>query len=132
MATWSLTIATWRRVKSVGCSQLNTRHLALVVSPDEEGTLARAAAATDLTQPAASKLLRRVESTRDVALFDRRRECRNPSWISIYFGLGVFPHRHDLMADFIEEDVLRRELEHRVRLVTGRLAVGRPESCLDP
>ncbi len=42
-----------------------------------------------------------------------------PSWISIYFGLGMFPRRHDPMADLIEEAALRRELQRRTRIVTG-------------
>ncbi len=42
-----------------------------------------------------------------------------PSWISIYFGLGIFPRRHDPMADLIEEGALRREMERRTRIVTG-------------
>jgi tryptophan halogenase len=42
-----------------------------------------------------------------------------PSWISIYFGLGLFPRRHDPMADLIEEPVLSRELGRRVRIVEG-------------
>ena len=53
-----------------------------------------------------------------VALYDSG-AFAEPSWISIYFGLGVFPHRHDPMADVIAEAALRRELERRARIVTG-------------
>jgi tryptophan halogenase len=42
-----------------------------------------------------------------------------PSWISIYFGLGMFPRRHDPMADLIEEPALSRELARRARIVGG-------------
>jgi tryptophan halogenase len=42
-----------------------------------------------------------------------------PSWISIYFGLGVFPRRHDPLADLIEEPILSRELGRRARIVEG-------------
>lgn len=42
-----------------------------------------------------------------------------PSWISIYFGLGMFPRRHDPMADLIAEPVLSRELGRRARIVEG-------------
>jgi tryptophan halogenase len=42
-----------------------------------------------------------------------------PSWISIYFGLGMFPRRHDPMADLIEEPVVSRELARRTRIVDG-------------
>jgi tryptophan halogenase len=53
-----------------------------------------------------------------VALYDSG-AFAEPSWISIYFGLGVFPRRHDPMADVIDEAALRRELERRARIVTG-------------
>lgn len=53
-----------------------------------------------------------------VALYDRG-AFAEPSWISIYFGLGLFPQRHDPMADLIDEATLRRELERRTRIVTG-------------
>jgi tryptophan halogenase len=53
-----------------------------------------------------------------VALYDRG-AFAEASWISIYFGLGVFPQRHDPMADLIERAVLKRELERRTRIVTG-------------
>jgi DNA-binding transcriptional LysR family regulator len=74
-----LTVATARRVKSVGRSHLKTRQLALLVYLDEEGTLARAAAAAGLTQPAASKLLRQVENALDVKLFERNARGMAPT-----------------------------------------------------
>src|SRR5579884_3453436 len=74
-----LTAATARRVKSVSRSHLKTRQLALLVYLDEEGTLARAAAAAGLTQPAASKLLRQVENALDVKLFERNARGMAPT-----------------------------------------------------
>lgn len=53
-----------------------------------------------------------------VALYDSG-AFAEPSWISIYFGLGLFPRGHDPMVELIEEAALQRELERRVRLVTG-------------
>jgi tryptophan 7-halogenase len=53
-----------------------------------------------------------------VALYDSG-AFAEPSWVSIFLGLGVFPRRHDPMADLIEEAALRRELERRARLVGG-------------
>jgi len=53
-----------------------------------------------------------------VALYDSG-AFAEPSWISIYFGLGLFPRRHDPMTDMIEQAALQRELERRVRIVTG-------------
>ena len=42
-----------------------------------------------------------------------------PSWISIFFGLGMFPRRHDPMADLIEESAVSYELARRARIVAG-------------
>jgi tryptophan halogenase len=42
-----------------------------------------------------------------------------PSWVSIYFGLGVFPRGHDPMADLIDPATLSRELQRRARIVGG-------------
>ncbi len=42
-----------------------------------------------------------------------------PSWISIFFGLGIFPRRHDPMADLIEESAVSHELTRRARIVAG-------------
>jgi DNA-binding transcriptional LysR family regulator len=50
---------------------LKTRQLAFLVHLDEERSLARAAVTAGLTQPAASKLLRQVESSLGVRLFER-------------------------------------------------------------
>lgn len=53
-----------------------------------------------------------------VALYDRG-AFAEPSWVSLYFGLGVFPRRHDPMADHIDEAALSRELQRRARIVAG-------------
>lgn len=53
-----------------------------------------------------------------VALYDSG-AFAEPSWVSIYFGHGVFPRRHDPMADLIEDAALGRELQRRARLVAG-------------
>jgi DNA-binding transcriptional LysR family regulator len=73
------TVAISRRVKSVGRSQLKMRQLALVVHIDEHRTMTRAAAAAGLTQPAAAKLLRQVESLLDVKLFERHARGMAPT-----------------------------------------------------
>ncbi len=44
-----------------------------------------------------------------VALYDSG-AFAEPSWVSLYFGLGVFPRRHDPMADLIKD----AELEPRI------------------
>jgi tryptophan halogenase len=53
-----------------------------------------------------------------VALYDSG-AFAEPSWVSLYFGLGLFPRRHDPMADLIEEAALNRELQRRARIVAG-------------
>lgn len=60
-----------RRARSVVRSPLKTHQLALLVHLDEERRLARAAEVVGLTQPAASKLLRQIETTLDVKIFER-------------------------------------------------------------
>jgi len=50
---------------------LNTRQLTLLVHLDEDPRLSKAASAAGLTQSAASKLLRQVETALDVKLFER-------------------------------------------------------------
>lgn len=60
-----------RRARPVVRSPLKTHQLALLVHLDEERRLARAAEVVGLTQPAASKLLRQIETTLDVRIFER-------------------------------------------------------------
>jgi len=58
------------------------------------------------------------EASGAVALYDRDAFVE-PSWISIFFGHGVFPRRHDPMADLIGEATVSRELQRRARIVAG-------------
>jgi DNA-binding transcriptional LysR family regulator len=67
----SLSIVAARRAKSILRYHLKTRQLAFLVHLDEQRSVARAATAAGLTQPAASKLLRQVERALDVTLFER-------------------------------------------------------------
>ncbi len=60
-----------RRARPLVRSPLKTHQLALLVHLDEERRLARAAEVVGLTQPAASKLLRQIETTLDVRIFER-------------------------------------------------------------
>lgn len=53
-----------------------------------------------------------------VALYDSG-AFAEPSWVSIYFGLGVFPAGYDPMATLIEDTTLSREVQRRARLVRG-------------
>lgn len=52
-------------------ARLKTRHLLLLVALAEEGNIHRAAQVLNMTQPAASKLLKDLEDALEVSLFDR-------------------------------------------------------------
>src|SRR5512146_1159179 len=65
------TAVTARRVRPIVRSPLKTHQLVLLVQLDEVRRLARAAEIVGLTQPAASKLLRQIETTLGVKLFER-------------------------------------------------------------
>jgi DNA-binding transcriptional LysR family regulator len=68
-STCNLAVA--RRIKSFTRVHLNTRQLTFLVRLNEESRLSRAASAAGLTQSAASKVLRQVESALGVQLFER-------------------------------------------------------------
>src|SRR5688500_4817469 len=66
-------------VNAMARLHLKTRQLTFLVHLDEQRCVARAAAASGLTQPAASKLLRQVESTLEVKLFERHARGVEPT-----------------------------------------------------
>lgn len=68
-------IAHWPTV-----SRLKTRQLWLLLHLDEHRSVLRAAEATNMTQPAASKLLAEMESMLGVRLFDRHARGIEPTW----------------------------------------------------
>ncbi len=106
-----------RRVKSVVRSHLKTRQLALLVHLDEERSLARAAAATGLTQPAASKLLRQIESGLDVKLFERHARGMAPTCY------GEILIRHARVA-LCELGLAREEIAALKSGLSGKAAIG--------
>jgi DNA-binding transcriptional LysR family regulator len=60
--------------------RLKPRQLLLLVSIDELGNIHKAADELGMTQPAASKLLKELESALDVTLFDRLPRGMRPTW----------------------------------------------------
>lgn len=68
-------IAHWPTV-----SRLKTRQLWLLLHLDEQRSVLRAAEATNMTQPAASKLLAEMEAMLGVKLFDRHARGIEPTW----------------------------------------------------
>jgi DNA-binding transcriptional LysR family regulator len=61
-------------------ARLKTRQLLLLVALDEEGNIHRAAQVLNMTQPAASKLLKDLEEVLGVSLFDRLPRGMRPTW----------------------------------------------------
>jgi DNA-binding transcriptional LysR family regulator len=105
------------KVKPLVRSWLKTRQLALLVSLDDERCVARAAEANGLTQPAASKLLREVEATFNVKLFERHARGVVPTWYGEIFL------RHARLA-LSEISLAYDEIAAVKSGLTGRAAVG--------
>jgi DNA-binding transcriptional LysR family regulator len=61
-------------------ARLKTRQLLLVVALAEEGNIHRAAQVLNMTQPAASKLLKDLEDVLGVQLFERLPRGMRPTW----------------------------------------------------
>ncbi len=61
-------------------ARLKTRQLLLLVALAEEGNIHRAAQVLNMTQPAASKLLKDLEEALEVSLFDRLPRGMRPTW----------------------------------------------------
>lgn len=61
-------------------ARLKTRQLLLLVALSEEGNIHRAAQVLNMTQPAASKLLKDLEDILGVQLFDRLPRGMRPTW----------------------------------------------------
>lgn len=110
------------RVKPVARFHLKTRQLAFLVHLDEERCLARAADAAGLTQPAASKLLRQVEVTLGVQLFERQTRGMVPT------GYGEILVRH-ARAALSELGLARKEIAALRSGLLGKAAIG---MVLDP
>lgn len=117
-----------RRVNPVARFHLKTRQLAFLVHLDEERCLARAAEASGLTQPAASKLLRQVEVTFGVQLFERHPRGMSPT------GYGEILVRHARTA-LSQLGLARKEIAALKSGLSGKAAIGMvidPQSNLVP
>jgi DNA-binding transcriptional LysR family regulator len=79
-------------------ARLKTRHLLLLAALDDEANLHRAAAALDITQPAASKLLRELEESLGVALFERLPRGMRTTW----YGEVMIRHARAALASLNE------------------------------
>ena len=98
-------------------SRLKTRQLALLVHLDEERCVVRAAEAAGMTQPAASKLLREIETGLDVKLFERHARGVAPTWY------GEILVRHARLA-LSEIGLAHEEIAALKAGLSGKAAIG--------
>lgn len=75
-------------------ARLKTRQLLLLVAIAEEGNIHRAAEVLNMTQPAASKLLKDLEDVLEVPLFDRLPRGMRPTW----YGEAMIRHARVALA----------------------------------
>jgi DNA-binding transcriptional LysR family regulator len=75
-------------------ARLKTRQLLLLVALSEEGNIHRAAQVLNMTQPAASKLLKDLEDVLEVQLFDRLPRGMRPTW----YGEAMIRHARAALA----------------------------------
>jgi DNA-binding transcriptional LysR family regulator len=111
-----------RPAKPLIRSQLKMRQLAFLVRLDEERSLTRAAAAADLGQPAASKLLRQIERALDVKLFERHARGMEPTCY------GEILIRHARLA-LSALGLARQEIAALKSGLSGRVDIG---TIMDP
>lgn len=92
-------------------NHLKTRQLLLIAALAEEGNVHRAAAALNMTQPAASKTLRELEEALGVTLFDREPRGVRPT----LYGAAVIRHARAVLGS------LDQAQEELLALKSGRL-----------
>ena len=98
-------------------ARLKTRQLLLLVALAEEGNIHRAAQVLNMTQPAASKLLKDLEDVLEVPLFERLPRGMQPTW----YGETMIRHARVALAS------LNQAHEELTALKAGRfgqVAVG--------
>lgn len=92
-------------------TRLRTRQLLLAVALAEEGNIHRAAAALNMTQPAASKMLRELEEMLEVILFERLPRGVRPT----FYGDALVRHARTVLGS------LDQAQEELIALKAGRL-----------
>ncbi|MCG5076832.1 LysR substrate-binding domain-containing protein [Paraburkholderia tagetis] len=98
-------------------TRLKTRQLLLVVALAEEGNIHRAAAALNMTQPAASKLLRELEEMLGAVLFERMPRGMRPT----LYGDALIRHARAVLGSL---DQAQEELAALKAGRLGHVAVG--------
>ena len=94
-------------------ARLKTRQLLLLVALAEEGNIHRASQVLNMTQPAASKLLKDLEDVLEVPLFDRLPRGMRPTW----YGETMIRHARVVLAS------LNQAHEELTALKAGRFFV---------
>jgi molybdenum-dependent DNA-binding transcriptional regulator ModE len=105
-------------------ARLKTRQLLLLVALAEEGNIHRAAQVLNMTQPAASKLLKDLEDVLEVPLFERLPRGMRPTW----YGETMIRHARMALAS------LNQAHDELTALKAGRFghvawAITSPGSC---
>lgn len=98
-------------------SRLRFKQLALVASLAETTNLHESARRMNLSQPGATKLLREIETTLGVTLFNRMPRGMDPT----PFGLAVARHARQIIAETVR---LKAEVDAMQRGETGAVRVG--------
>ncbi len=101
--------------------RLKPRQLLLLVSIDELGNIHKAADELGMTQPAASKLLKELESALEVTLFDRLPRGMRPTW----YGEIMIRHAKMTLANLV---TAHDEIAALKSGLSGQVAVG----CIMP
>jgi DNA-binding transcriptional LysR family regulator len=98
-------------------ARLTTRHFVLLAQLDHERSVLRAAGAAGMSQPAASKLLRELEDTLGVPLFDRHARGVEPT----AYGEIVMRHAHSVLSEIrrTQEEVESLKRGERLRVAIG-------------
>jgi DNA-binding transcriptional LysR family regulator len=98
-------------------TRLKTRQLLLVVALAEEGNIHRAATALNMTQPAASKLLRELEDMLEAVLFERMPRGVRPT----LYGDALIRHARVVLGSL---DQAQEELAALKAGRLGQVAIG--------
>ena len=103
--------------------RLRVRHLELLLALDSQRSLHKAATHLNMTQPAASKLLREIEDQFGLPLFNRSKQGVDPN----VFGTALL-HKASLLLT--ELDAVRDELDSLARGASGRIRLGALQAVL--
>src|SRR5437868_5707686 len=79
-------------------ARLRTRHLLLLSAIGEEGNICRAAAMLNMSQPAASRLLRELEDIIGADLFERQARGVKANW----YGEALIRHARNALSSLTE------------------------------